>query len=39
MERAAAGEVFQVTRHGKPFVKVIPALVAPSFDDLDDASG
>jgi prevent-host-death family protein len=36
LERAAAGEVFQVTRHGKPFVKVSPALVAPSFDDLND---
>jgi prevent-host-death family protein len=29
MERAAAGEVLQVTRHGKPFVKVSPALAAP----------
>jgi antitoxin (DNA-binding transcriptional repressor) of toxin-antitoxin stability system len=25
MERAAAGRVFQVTRHGKPFVRIAPA--------------
>jgi prevent-host-death family protein len=25
MERAAAGEVFQITRHGKPFVRITPA--------------
>jgi antitoxin (DNA-binding transcriptional repressor) of toxin-antitoxin stability system len=25
MERAAAGEMFQITRHGKPFVRVVPA--------------
>ena len=25
MERAAAGGVFQVTRHGKPFVRITPA--------------
>jgi prevent-host-death family protein len=25
MERAAAGEVLQITRRGKPFVRVVPA--------------
>jgi prevent-host-death family protein len=25
MERAAAGEVFEITRHGRPFVRVTPA--------------
>jgi len=25
MEQAAAGEVFQITRHGKPFVWLTPA--------------
>jgi prevent-host-death family protein len=25
MERAAAGERFRVTRHGKPFVRLTPA--------------
>jgi prevent-host-death family protein len=23
MERAAAGEVFQITRHGRPFVRIM----------------
>jgi len=23
MERAAAGEVFQITRHGRPFVRIV----------------
>jgi prevent-host-death family protein len=36
MERAAAGDVFRITRHGTPFVRMGPALVAPSFDDLRD---
>jgi hypothetical protein len=36
MERAAAGAVFQVTRHGKPFVRMGPAQLTPSLDDLND---
>jgi prevent-host-death family protein len=37
MERAATGEVFHVTRHGRPFVRLIPALARQP--ELGDAPG